>query len=134
MYAFLVTLFVIASILLVVVILLQASKGGGLASNLGGMAGGGGVLGTRGAVNFLQKATVTLAVTWGLLCLLISFMSGPETAGFESATQRRLQEEATQQQQAMPQGDLPVDQVVPEPVEAMPQQDATQEEENNEGQ
>lgn len=104
MYALLITLFIIVCALMVVVILLQASKGGGLASSLGGMATSGGVLGARGAANILQKTTVGLAVFWGLLCILISFMSTPDSVGAESATQRRLQQES----QAQPETALPL--------------------------
>lgn len=72
LYGFLVTFFVIICVLMVVVILLQASKGGGLAGSFGGMGNTGGVLGGRGATTFLQKLTIGLGLTYGVLCLIIS--------------------------------------------------------------
>ncbi len=75
---------------MVISILMQASKGGGLAASFGGVGGSGGLLGARGAASFLQKVTITLGVLYGVLCLLISFVSGPSTELPSSATQEKL--------------------------------------------
>ena len=73
MYTLLIVLFVFVAVLMTITILMQSSKGGGLAASFGGM-GAGGVFGPRGAANFLQKATTVLAITYGLLCLIIGFI------------------------------------------------------------
>lgn len=97
-YGLLVTLFVIVCVLMVIVILLQASKGGGLVSSFGGVGGSGGILGARGAANLLQKMTIGLAITFGVLCFLIS-MVGKTAVG---TPESRTQEQIRQEQQALP--------------------------------
>lgn len=110
MYTLLVVLFLIVSIAMVLVILLQSSKGG-LASSFGGV-GAGGVMSSRGAANFLQKATVGLAIAYGALCLAIGFVGRPTSDGPNSIIQDRLNREVPQSQQP----------VLPTPV---PPQDGT---------
>jgi preprotein translocase subunit SecG len=102
MYGILIGLFVIVAVLMTISILMQSSKGGGLAASFGGM-GAGGVLGPRGAANFLQKTTTVLAISYGLLCLIIGFVGRP-TAESGSVIQRQLQQ---QQQQSAP-SSLPI--------------------------
>lgn len=97
MYTLLIVLFVFVCIIMVITILLQASKGGGLAGSFGGMGGASGFLGARGAVSFLQKLTVGLAISYGLLCLIISLLSRPAET-LPSETQERIRQE----QQANP--------------------------------
>ena len=92
MYTLLIVLFVFVCIVMIITILLQASKGGGLAGTFGGMGGSGGFLGARGAVSLLQKLTVGLAISYGVLCLIISLLSRPvETQ--PSDTQERIRQE-----------------------------------------
>lgn len=111
MYTLGVLFFVLVCILMVIVILLQSSKGGGLSSSFGGMGGTGGVLGARGAVSFLQKLTVGLAIIYALLCIGINKLTEPELGERKSVTQEKLNE----QQQALP---SPVPgEVLPPPVE-----------------
>ncbi len=74
MYAFLIVLQMIISVLLVLGILLQSSKGGGLAGIAGGM-GSSTVFGGRGAASFLAKATTVLATLFFLNCLGMAVMS-----------------------------------------------------------
>lgn len=74
MYALLIILQMIISVLLVMTILLQASKGGGLAGLAGGMASST-VFGGRGAATFLSKATTVLATVFFLNCLGMAVMS-----------------------------------------------------------
>ena len=115
MYTVLIALFVFVAILMTITILMQSAKGGGLAASFGGMGAGGGVFGPRGAANFLQKATTILAITYGLLCLIIGFIGRPGgEAG--SVIQRELQRD---QQMEAP---LPVAPFSGEGVEEMPGQ------------
>lgn len=64
MFALLVVLTLIASVLLIGVVLMQKSKGGGLSSTF---AGSNNIMGVRRTTNFIEKATWTLA---GVICLL----------------------------------------------------------------
>jgi preprotein translocase subunit SecG len=70
MFWIVLTLFVIISALLTVVILMQEPKQSGLGEGLGG--GGGFDFGSRGGVaGGLQRLTIYMGVTWGVLALLL---------------------------------------------------------------
>jgi preprotein translocase subunit SecG len=92
MYALLLILFVFVALLMTLTILMQSSKGGGLAASFGGL-GSSGVLGPRGAANFLQKATTFLAVTYGLLCMIIGFIGRPTSEEGGSVIRRGMQQQ-----------------------------------------
>ena len=63
--------FVVVSILLTLVVLLQEPKQAGLGMGLGG-GGGGPDFGTRGGTaGGLQRVTIYLGVSWGVLALLL---------------------------------------------------------------
>lgn len=119
MYAFLIVLQMIVSVLLVLAILLQASKGGGLAGIAGGM-GSSTVFGGRGAASFLSKATTILATVFFLNCLGMAVMS-TRADQQASVTQRA----ATPQEQPMsPVPDVPGGATLP--VETAPTSPANQ--------
>ncbi|MDZ7344673.1 MAG: preprotein translocase subunit SecG, partial [candidate division KSB1 bacterium] len=82
MYALLLTIFILVSIMMIIVILLQSSKGGGLAGAFGG-GGMGTVFGGRGAATFLSKVTAVLATLFMLLSLVLGLMlsAGGENQG-----------------------------------------------------
>jgi preprotein translocase subunit SecG len=64
--------FVIVSLLLTMVVLLQEPKQAGLGEGLGG----GMDFGTRGGTaGGLQRVTIYLGVTWGVLALLLQLVS-----------------------------------------------------------
>ncbi len=92
MYTMLIILFIIICGAMVVGILLQSSKGG-LASTFGGGMGAGGVMSSRGAASFLHKLTIGLAVTYGLLCLLIGWVGRSGSDAPSSIIQDRLNQE-----------------------------------------
>ena len=100
MYGLLVILHVIVSIFLIVVILMQASKGGGLAGTFGGSSTA--IFGGRGAGSFLSKVTVSLAVTFMMLAILISLVNVPTDSG-DSIVRKMAGEEVVS-----PAADLPV--------------------------
>ncbi|HLO68117.1 MAG TPA: preprotein translocase subunit SecG [Holophaga sp.] len=74
MNGFLLTLYVIVSLLLIGVILLQpGSKGGGLGASFGG-GGANSAFGARGAAPFLAKFTYWLAGGFMAVCLIIEVL------------------------------------------------------------
>jgi preprotein translocase subunit SecG len=91
LYTILVILHVIVSIVLVVAVLMQRAKGGGLAGIAGGAASQA-VFGGRGAATMIHKATVILALIFGLnslaMAVIYKNISRPT-----SVTQQSMQEE-----------------------------------------
>jgi len=73
MYAFLITVHIIVSIVLILVILLQAGRGGGL-SEAFGISSTQTLFGTS-ATRFLQRATSVCAVIFLLTCLTLAALS-----------------------------------------------------------
>lgn len=109
LYAILIILQMIISVLLVVSILLQSSKGGGLAGIAGG-AMSSTVFGGRGAANFLSRATTVMAVLFMLNCLGMAVLSTKRGAA-GSVTQQSV----TQEQSASPVPQIPAG-MTPEPA------------------
>ncbi len=75
MFAVLLTLFILVSLVLMIVVLMQSSKGGGLAGAFGGGGSDSSVMGGRSAATFLGKLTVWLAVSFMALALVLAIMS-----------------------------------------------------------
>jgi preprotein translocase subunit SecG len=117
MYALLLTIFILVSLLMIITILLQSSKGGGLAGAFGG-GGMGTVFGGRGAATFLSKVTAVLATLFMLLSLVLGLMISA------SAENQGLVEQARQERSASPATILPsvpgTEAVSPEPQPAPP--------------
>ncbi len=88
MFAILVSVEILVSILLIIVILMQSSKGGGLAGSFGGGSMGT-VFGVRRTADFLSRATTILASIFIGLCLItnIFFLPGSKD-NRESVIQR----------------------------------------------
>jgi preprotein translocase subunit SecG len=78
-YAILIFVQLVISILLVIAILMQAAKGGGLAGIGGGLTSSA-MFGGRSAATFLSRATTILAVLFMLNCLTLSVLSKARTA------------------------------------------------------
>lgn len=128
MYTFLISLFVLLSLLMIVVILLQAGKGQGLAGAIGGGMAGQSIFGGRGAGDFLSKATTYLAVGYMILALGLGFIYKGEV----EETQKSLIQQRTEEQQSNEvESTLPVAPVegqnaVPQTPPQAPQQTAPQ--------
>jgi preprotein translocase subunit SecG len=101
MFAFLIVIFVLVSVLLMFVILIQSSKGGGLAGTFGGSDAIGSMFGGRGSSAFLTKVTTVLAT----LFLLLALLMGMTTHG--SVEQGTLMEKERQKRMASPARTLP---------------------------
>jgi preprotein translocase subunit SecG len=88
MFAILIFIEMLVSILLMIVILMQSSKGGGLAGSFGGGSMGT-VFGVRRTADFLGRATTILATIFIVLSLLINifFLPGKQV-GIDSIIQR----------------------------------------------
>lgn len=72
MFWILLILFILLSALLTFVILLQEPKQSGLGEGLGGGGGGGFDFGSRGGMaSGLQRLTIYMGVSWGVLALLL---------------------------------------------------------------
>jgi preprotein translocase subunit SecG len=74
MYAFLVVILILDSLILATAVLLQAGQGGGLAT-LGGGAGTETIMGGRQATTLLTKVTWWTAGIFLFLALVLTFMS-----------------------------------------------------------
>jgi len=75
MYAILLAIFLLISLLMTFVILIQSSKGGGLAGTFGGTNAMGTVFGGKGAGDFLTKVTAVLAGLFFFIALLMGLMT-----------------------------------------------------------
>ena len=96
MFWFLIVVEVIISILLMVVVLMQSSKGGGLTGTFGGGQVGM-MFGVRRATDFLTRATQVLAITFGLLALIINVAFLPGKSGAEESVIQGQQGSSQQQ-------------------------------------
>lgn len=102
MYAALLIILVLVSIFLVIFILMQSDKGGGLAGTLGGMGGGGLPFSGREAATILTKLTTGLAISFMVICILLSILSRnrASTANSSSALQKRAEKMNRMQSQS----------------------------------
>ncbi|HDR04396.1 MAG TPA: preprotein translocase subunit SecG [Candidatus Marinimicrobia bacterium] len=101
MYAFLVFLFLVVSLLLIVSILMQNSKGTGLAGTFGGIGGANTVFGGRSAASFLAKATTYLAIAFFVLTIMINLTIRSRT-NVESVVKKQAAERMVTPSSALP--------------------------------
>ena len=103
MITFLIVFLVLVCILLMGVILIQSSKGGGLSGTFGG-SNVTSMFGARRTSDFLQKATIVMAVIFMLTSLLMNLYIGKSSAVSESNLQKQsTTAPAPQQQMPAPQ-------------------------------
>lgn len=114
MYAFIIILLVLASLLMCFVVLIQESKGGGLAADY---SSNNQILGAPKTTNFVEKLTWGLAIA--MVCLsVVSVAVLPSTGRQQSV----IMDQATEQQAVNP-NNLPGMPSTPaEPVEEAPAQ------------
>lgn len=103
MITFLIVFLVLVCVLLISVILVQSSKGGGLSGTFGG-SNVTTMFGARRTSDFLQKATIVMAVIFMLTALLMNLYIGKSSTVTESNLQKQSSSApAPQQQQQVPQ-------------------------------
>ncbi len=90
LYAIILFIHIVVSIILVLSVLMQASKGGGLAGTFGGSGMTGGVFGGRGAAPLLVRITTVCAVLFFVTSLSLNFVTRRGTD--ESILERSLRE------------------------------------------
>lgn len=111
MFALLVVLEILVSVLLMAVILMQSSKGGGLAGSFGGASAGfGNVFGVRKTADILSRMTTILGTVFIVLALFINLFFLPN-----KVTSKQKSFLQTQGQR-----DLPAQQVPQVPIEPPP--------------
>ncbi len=92
LYGILLFLLVVVSLFLMIFVLMQSDKGGGLAGSIGGMSGGMPFSG-REAATILTKGTTVLAISFMVICILLSVMSKnrASVASSNSTLQKRAE-------------------------------------------
>jgi preprotein translocase subunit SecG len=118
-FAFLLTLLILDSLLLTVIVLLQAGKGGGLAA-MGGGAGTDSFIGGRQAATLLTKATWAAGAAFLVLALWLAILSSRARTP-ESVLQQEFRQTTPTPQPVLP-GVQPADQPgAPAPAQPAPQ-------------
>ncbi len=97
MYAVIIVLIVLASILMCLAVLIQESKGGGLAESFSGMNSLGGV---RKTTDFIEKVTWGLAIAMVLCSIAAAYTIGSPTEEQGSALGSAVPTQTQQPQQA----------------------------------
>lgn len=117
MYAFLICIHVIASIVLILVILLQAGRGGGLSESFG-MSTTQTFFGTS-AAKFLERATSICAVVFLMTCLSLAALSTRKSSSLMQQRRAREAVEDTAKASEAKQAVKP-ESAKTEPIQAMP--------------
>jgi preprotein translocase subunit SecG len=102
MFAFIITVHVIASIFLIFVILLQPGKGDAMAAFAGGGGGANTVFGGRGSVTFLSKVTTVCAIIFMLTSLTLAWRSSHSASVLQARRNIAAQEKAEKKENANP--------------------------------
>lgn len=110
MYALVIGLIILFSVLLVLVILAQNSKGGGLTSQFGGSAASN-IIGVKKTGDLLEKLTWSFIISIIVLCLASNFVSSSRTSGTGDSILEKAgnQAPASQEQPALNLESTPAD-------------------------
>jgi preprotein translocase subunit SecG len=96
----LMVVFILVCVALGFFVLIQSDKGGGISGAIGGGLGGAqSLLGTQDTANFLTRATVVLASTFLVLCVVMSVIVSHQTFTVDKSV---LQKRAEKQQDYAP--------------------------------
>ncbi len=105
-YAILLFLHILVSIILIVVILLQSGRGGGLAGSLGGGISTA-MFGGQGADKLMIRITTGLATAFLVLAILISIAGRPRVSTGDSIVRQRAAQRETAPLQPVTEMELP---------------------------
>jgi preprotein translocase subunit SecG len=88
-----VVVLLLVSIILCLLVLLQSDKGGGISGAFGGgLSNANSVLGTRESANILTRGTTIFAVSYMVLCVLLSLFLSKTGGKQESMLQQRAEQ------------------------------------------
>ncbi|MBI4777052.1 MAG: preprotein translocase subunit SecG [Deltaproteobacteria bacterium] len=111
---------VLVCVAIILIILLQSGKGADLGAAFGGSSQT--IFGSGGAATFLSKMTTIVAVVFMLTSLGLALMSAPKA---EKSIMQTTPPPVSQEEQAAPQSEQPVQPINPED-KAAPQPEPTQ--------
>ncbi|MGD9200445.1 MAG: preprotein translocase subunit SecG [Chitinispirillia bacterium] len=91
-----VVIFLIVCVGLILLVLIQSDKGGGISGAIGGgLSGASNVLGAQDTANILTKGTTIFAVTYMVLCILLSlFMTKTAVSQSKSDLKKRAESQS----------------------------------------
>ena len=103
-------IFLIVCILLILLVLIQSDKGGGISGAIGGrLSGASSLLGTQDTANILTRGTTIFAVSYMVLCIVLSlFLSRMAKPGIKSELKKRAETESYSPASALQGGVLPM--------------------------
>ena len=107
MYALVIGLIILFSVLLVLVVLAQNSKGGGLTSQFGGSAASN-IIGVKKTGDLLEKLTWSFIIGIMVLCLSTNFITPDRSSGSSNGILERAGEQQAPVNQA-PALEVPAD-------------------------
>jgi len=89
-------IFVIVCLFLILLVIIQSDKGGGISGAIGGgLSGANAFLGTQDTANILTRLTTIFAVTYMVLCIILSlFLSRTTVKIQESELKKRAEQQA----------------------------------------
>lgn len=103
-------IFLIVCILLILLVLIQSDKGGGISGAIGGgLSGASSLLGTQDTANILTRGTAIFAVSYMVLCIVLSlFLSRTITSAPKSELKKMAETQSYSPASALQGGVLPM--------------------------
>lgn len=103
-------IFLIVCILLILLVLIQSDKGGGISGAIGGgLSGASSLLGTQDTANILTRGTTIFAVSYMVLCIVLSlFLSRTATSAPKSELKKMAETQSYSPASALQGGVLPM--------------------------
>lgn len=97
LFGIVVVLFVLVCLLLIGTVIIQSDKGGGISGAIGGgLSGANQLLGTQDTANILTRATTVLAISFMVLCIILSLFLSRTTIQTEKSELKKRAEEVQQ--------------------------------------
>ena len=94
LFGIFIVIFVIVCLFLILLVLIQSDKGGGISGAIGGgLAGANTLLGTQDTANLLTRGTTIFAISYMVLCILISLGLSRTAGNQQSASELKKRAE-----------------------------------------